>query len=147
MTPQEIEKIAEKWAFKAAEEAENSGGFDVPDQFIEFIVGAIAEATDHLQAIIECHERGDAMLLELVAPYKTIAEGINAIKSTAPTWTKELPKEPGFYWWTDGQCTPKILTLDRNCFGDMCVVHVGKLSLYYPGYWSRITPPQPPQDL
>ena len=81
MTHQEIDKIAEKWAFKAAEEAENSGGFDVPDQCIEFIVGAIAEATDHLQATIECHERGDAMLLELVAPYNT------------PAWTKELPKE------------------------------------------------------
>ena len=62
-------------------------------QITVVIHSAIAEATDHLQATIECHERGDAMLLELVAPYKTIAEGINAIKSTAPTWTKELPKE------------------------------------------------------
>lgn len=44
MTPKQIEKIAEKWAFKAAEEAENQGGFDAPDEFVPFIKSAITEA-------------------------------------------------------------------------------------------------------
>jgi hypothetical protein len=76
-TTEKIEEIAEKWADRYI----NTDRM----QITVAIHSAIAEATDHLQATIECHE--------LVAPYKTIAEGINAIKSTAPTWTKELPKE------------------------------------------------------
>ena len=44
MTTEQINKIVEKWAFKAAEEAENQGGFDVPNQFVPFITQAITEA-------------------------------------------------------------------------------------------------------
>jgi len=96
MTHQEIEKIAEKWAFKAAEEAENSGGFDVPDQFIEFIVGAIAEATalnNSCEINPELHGCTIDECQQIAKRYRNRCIDLERKLATEPTWTKELPKE------------------------------------------------------
>ena len=76
MTPEQINKIAEKWGAELVAESDSQGGIDSPDQIEKCIKSAITEATAELQKELDDEHRARLALESHHSEWLAVAEGL-----------------------------------------------------------------------